>query len=257
MDGRRLGQVHRALRVRLRLRQSDVAAKTGVGRWKVVRLEAGDVDDLLVGELDRCFAALGASLRIAANWRGAALDRLLDERHAQLVGAIVKTLTALRWLVQVEVSFSDYGDRGSIDVFAWHPVHAALLVVEVKSEIGGIDPLLRPLDVKVRLAPRIANPLGWRPVRTVSRIVVFPEDRSVRRDVERHSAVLGQALPARSREIRRWLAAPTSALAGIWFVSNVGQGDVNRNPSAVRRVRRPRPRSVGHEKGAKDASGAA
>jgi predicted transcriptional regulator len=46
MDGRRVGRAHRAIRHRLGLRQADVAAKAGIGRWKIVMLEAGEVDDL-------------------------------------------------------------------------------------------------------------------------------------------------------------------------------------------------------------------
>lgn len=243
MDGRQLGRAHRRLRVRSRLRQIDVAAKAGVGRWKVVKLESGDLADLNVGEIDRCFAALGAQLRLMAWWRGAAVDRLLDERHALLVGAVVSLLKKFGWLVEVEVSFSDYGDRGSIDVLGWHPAYRALAVFEIKSEMGGIDPTLRPMDVKARLAPRIALRFGWQNARLVGRVLVLPEDRTARRDVARHASVLDVPLPARAREIRGWLRRPTKPLGGIWFLTYVGSANSKRNPSALRRVRRPSPRS--------------
>jgi hypothetical protein len=243
MNGRQLARAHRALRIRQSLRQSDVADEAGVGRWKIVDLEAARVDDLKFGEVERCFAVLGANVYVAANWHGAALDRLFDERHARLVGLVVQLLRRRGWRVEIEVSFSERGDRGSIDVFAWHPVRFALAVFEIKSELGGMDPLLRPLDVKVRLAPTIANRFGWRPARSVSRIVVCPEDRTVRRQVAQHQGLLSQALPARGHDVRRWLREPDRAIGGLWFLSDVRRGDAKRNPSAIRRVRQPKPRS--------------
>lgn len=257
VNGRQLARAHRALRIRQALRQSDVAERSGVGRWKVVDLEAARVDDLTVGVIERCFATLGAGIRLGADWHGAALDRLFDERHARLVGLVVEFLRRRGWRIEVEVSFSQRGDRGSIDVFAWHPVRFALVVFEIKSELGGLDPLLRPLDVKFRLAPAIANRFGWRPVRSVSRIVVCPEDRTVRRQAARHEAVLSQALPARGHQVRRWLAEPDSAIAGLWFMSDVAGTDGKRNPSAVRRVRRPTPRSDDARVGPQERSEAA
>jgi hypothetical protein len=209
-------------------------------------LEAGEIDDLSIGEVDRCFASLGARLDLSAWWRGAALDRLLDEGHARLVGEVLRRLQSLGWEVRVEVSFSSFGERGSIDILAWHPAHRVLAVFEIKSELGGMDPLLRPLDVKARLAPQIAaREFGWRASGPVGRIVVLPEDRTVRRQVSRHADVLAAALPARSREIPRWLAKPSTPMAGIWFLTEVGRADTMRNPSATRRVRRPSPRSTG------------
>jgi hypothetical protein len=235
------------LRVRLRLRQSDVALKAGLGRWKVVKLEAGEIDDLTLGEVERCLAALGARLKVSADWRGAALDRLLDEAHAQLVAAVLAVLEQFGWQARVEVTFSEYGERGSIDILAWHAVARVLLVVEIKSEMGGIDPLLRPLGVKVRLAPKIAaREFGWRTPGPASRIVVLPDEVTARRAVARHAGVVNNVLPARSREIRRWLRQPSGQMAGIWFLSNVGSANTMRNPSSIRRVRRSSPGSPEH-----------
>ena len=243
MTNRQLARIHRALRIRAGLRQIDVAVRAGVGRWKVVDLEAAEIDSLSVGELRQSFEALGGRLDLVASFRGAALDRLLDEVHARLVGQVVAPLRGLGWHVEVEVSFNVYGDRGSIDVLAWKATERALLVIEIKSELGGLDGLLRPLDMKVRHAPTVARDrFGW-DAATVSRLVVLPEDRTARRALERHSVVLDGALPARSRKVRRWIREPVGPLAGLWFLSDVGVADVKRNPSAIRRVRVPRPRS--------------
>ena len=39
------------------------------------------------------------------------------------------------WRLSPEVSFSVYGERGIIDVLAWHPKTKILLVIELKTEV--------------------------------------------------------------------------------------------------------------------------
>lgn len=225
------------LRKRQRVRQRDVAERAGVSRAKVSRLECGLIAGLQVGDVARCFEVLGARLELVAAWHGAGLDRVLDEGHARLTGQVARLLRELGWLVEVEVTYSHYGDRGSIDLLAWHAAAQMLLVVEVKTELGSVEGLLRPLDVKSRLAPSIARDrFGW-PAGGVAKVVVLPEERTVRRTVERQSAVMLTALPARSREVRQWLRAPGAPFSGLWFLSPDRSVSVTRNPSAIRRVR--------------------
>ncbi len=233
----------RLLRHRASLTQEDLATRTGLRRWKVVRLEAGDLAKLDIGDVERMLAALDARLDIRATYHGAFADRLLDERHASIVAARVDFHRRHGWEPRVEVSFSDYGDRGSIDLLGWHAQTRTLVVEEIKSELGAVEGTLRPLDVKVRLAPRIARErFGWSAL-NVGRILVLPEERTLRRQVERHEAVLRAALPARSRELSAWMRDPQRSIAGIWFLSDVRDLNRKRNPSAIRRVRKRRPRS--------------
>lgn len=235
MTNRQLARIHAALRVRQKLRQRDVAEAAGIGRSRVGKLEASEIDALKVGELRKSFEALGARIEIVVSYRGAEMDRLLDELHARLLGAVVRILRGLGWEARIEVSYSQRGERGSIDLLAWNPSESALVVVEIKSELPGIDPLLRPLDAKVRLAPSIGrDQFGWH-ARTVSRVVVLPEDRTCRRQIERHADVIKAALPATSRQVRTWLGKPSSALAGLWFLTIDPVRGPTRNPSAVRR----------------------
>jgi transcriptional regulator with XRE-family HTH domain len=238
MANRAPGRIHRAIRIHLGLRQLDVAETAGVSRQKVSRLERNQLDELRWGDIRACFAALGGQGQVTVRWQGAALDRLLDEGHARLVGYVVDLLRRLGWQIKFEVSYSVYGDRGSIDILALHQLTSTLLVVEIKTELASIEGLLRPLDVKARLAAQIARRrFGWQVAR-VARLVVLPEDSSARRRVARHAAVLDAALPTRGHEVRRWLAAPRGSLAGLWFLSADRPVSTTRNPSAVRRVRR-------------------
>ena len=105
-----------------------------------------------VDVLDRVAQAAGASLELVLRWKGEGLDRLLDEQHARLVELVVLRLRALGWDVAVEVSFARAGERGSIDVLAFHPVHRALAIIEVKSVTPDMQAMLGGIDRKGRLA---------------------------------------------------------------------------------------------------------
>jgi hypothetical protein len=70
---------------------------------------------------------------------------------------------------------------------------------------------------------------------------VVVEDRSMaRRVVAAHRATFDSVLAARSREARRWVAAPVGAIAGLWFLSPTIGIHGNQRSAALRRVRRPR-----------------
>jgi transcriptional regulator with XRE-family HTH domain len=130
MDGDRLGRSMRAIRIRLAWRQEDVAEAARVSRPFVSKLERGLIGRSDLERIERVCRALGADLDVRVRWRGEGLDRLLDEAHAALVERTVQALRSSAWEVALEVTFNDYGDRGSIDVVGWHPSGAALLIVE-------------------------------------------------------------------------------------------------------------------------------
>lgn len=113
--------------------------------------------------LGRVVQVLGVDLEIRVRWRGEALDRLLDEVHALVVDEVVRLFRAAGWEVPVEAAFSIWGERGRIDVLAYHPGRQALAVGEVKSTIADSQDTIGDLDRKARLAPQVAMERGWRP----------------------------------------------------------------------------------------------
>lgn len=118
-----------------------------------------------------------------------------------------------------EVSYSEYGERGSVDLLAWHAATRTLLVIEVKSQLGAIELTIRKLDEKARPAPVVAvRRFGWHAVRT-ARVLVLPEEMTVRRLVERHETTFHRAFPTRGRNVRRWLRSPDGVIGGLWFLS--------------------------------------
>jgi transcriptional regulator with XRE-family HTH domain len=241
MEVVRVGRQLRALRMRRRLRQDDVSDDAGVSRSEVGRAERGQADRLRLVTLDRIATALGARLEIRLTWNGEALDRLLDAGHAALVERIVERLTIAGWECAIELSFNVWGERGSVDVLAFHRSSGTALVVEVKSVVPDVQAMLMAIDRKARLAPQIAHQRDWSAV-NVGRLLVIGESRTSRRRVEAHRAIFDAALPQRAAAVRAWIRAPASGLplAGLIFVSSG-------HPSAARHRVRAQDSGAGNE----------
>lgn len=215
----RLATTLKAIRRRSGLTQAQLAAAAGVTRRDIIDIEAPPAGSVELERVRRSFAGLDERLKSIGLWNGAAADRLLDERHAAIVERVAAMLAARAWQAPVDVTFSEWGERGSIDVLAGHPPTRAVVVVEVKASLGSLEEMNRSLDVKVRLARYLARDrFGWAPL-SVSRVLVLPRDSTVRRFVEGHAETLASLYPLRGREVRHWLRQPGSATGGIWFVS--------------------------------------
>lgn len=173
----------------------------------------------------RLFRAVDARWEPHVSWRGGDLDRFLDARHARLVGILVALLRVIGWHVEVEVTYSSYGERGSIDIIAWWPAARIALVIEVKSELVSIEATVRKLDENVRLTiESIAEArFGERP-RAVARMLILPDTTTERRRVSRADEVLAVALPVRGAPLRRWLRHPAGPVRGILFLADTNPG---------------------------------
>ena len=218
-DDDRLARASRLIRRDMRVRQKDLSTS----RFVTQEIEAGRAGALRLDDLRTHFAALGAKAQLTVWWNGTALDRLFDRAHAQVVELASAVLTRSGFRVKTEYTFNEYGDRGSIDLFAARDDSRAVFLGEAKSEWGSLEETLRRQDLKVRLAPKLAREaFGWSP-RFIASVLVFPNDRTARRVADRHRATLA-AYSARATEIRRWMADPNANLGGIWFVSNAALG---------------------------------
>ena len=227
------GRGVKALRLRKRWRQDDLAAAARVSRGVIARIEQGHATRVTVETLDKVAGALGGRVTCRLTWNGEGLDRLLDAEHAAIVEAVVRTLRSADWLVATEVSFNNFGERGSIDILAFRPEARVVLVIEVKSVVPDIQGMLVTLDRKERLAKEIARERGWEAV-AVARLLVIRDNRTARRRIDAHAATFGNAFPDRAIDVRRWLATPEARrpLRGLWFLSGESQA------VAKQRVRR-------------------
>jgi transcriptional regulator with XRE-family HTH domain len=237
VDDRTVGLIVRALRRRRGWRQLDLAREAGSSQALVSVIERGHLDATKVRVLRKVFKALDAGLWIDLRWRGGAAARLLDEDHARPVGAVADGLQRLGWSVHTEVTYSVYGERGSIDLLAWHEATGALLVVEVKTELDSAEATLRKLDEKTRLAPTIVQErYGWR-AGFVSRVLVLAETSVNRRRLASHARLFDTALPAHPTNVRRWLRHPVGRLDGRWFLPLISPGSDRRSRGGRHRVR--------------------
>jgi len=179
----------------------------------------------------------------SAYWRGGQLPRLLDRDHAAVVEWVVRLLTAAGWETLVEYTFNVFGERGSVDVLGWHRATRTLLIIEVKSRIVDQQDLLASVDRKQRLVPGLLQrERGWLAA-AVGIVLVMSDTTFNRGVVAGHRSVFDTRFPSRSREIRRWLAAPCGGIGGVLFARDRRQRPDMRASGGPDRVRRPlRPR---------------
>jgi transcriptional regulator with XRE-family HTH domain len=241
MQDRTVGLVIRRLRQRRDLRQKDVGARAGLSQQVVSLVELGRFGEVDIETARRVAAAVEASLELVPRWRGPELDRLLDADHAVLVERLVGELREAGWEVLVEWSFNHFGERGSVDVVAWKAAERALFIGEVKSAMIDTQATNGGLDRKARVAPKLlAEERGWRAA-SIGRVLVMPGEPASYDAIRRHASTFDAALPARTREVRRWLASPDGDLRGILFLgpTTVAGTPTERAPKRRRRVRRP------------------
>lgn len=199
----------------------------GVPLNDLKRIEGGNAGSVRLNRIRRILEMQGGRARLVPWWNGAAADRLLDKRHAAIVERVVRLLKLRGWTVYVEVSFSEFGERGSIDILAARRAEQVVIICEIKTALGSLEETNRVLDLKVRLAPTIVfKRLGWRPT-NVARLLIVPSKNSMRRVLDAHSATMHAIYPARGREVRAWLRRPDSTISGLWFVS------IGPNPSSA------------------------
>jgi transcriptional regulator with XRE-family HTH domain len=218
VDDVRIGRLLRALRRRRGLRQLDIAGSAGISQQSVSLIERGHLATLSTRVLRLAFAAVDARYEGLVSWRGGQVDRLLDERHALLLGQVASDLASFGWQVATEVTFAVFAERGSVDLFALRPDRRIALVIEIKTEITAVDDTVRRLDVKDRLCSRIVEDrFGWRPIIT-ARLLVVLDSTTSRRRVAAHDRVLIRAFPHRGDDVRAWLRQPRQRISGLVFV---------------------------------------
>jgi transcriptional regulator with XRE-family HTH domain len=234
----RLGATFRAVRIKRGWRQVDVAARARVDRSVISTIERGHLEAVSIGTLLSIARVLEIQVGFTTRWRAGDLDRLLSSRHSRLHEAVARWFAQdlPHWILAPEVSYSIFGERGVIDILAWHPGQRALLVIELKTDIVDVNDLIGSMDRRRRLAWRIARDRGWDPV-TVSTWVLIAGSRTNRARLAAHRSVLRNAFPADGRAMAGWLRLPDREIDAISLWERVNTGN---ELAARHRVRRPR-----------------
>ena len=201
-------------------RQADLADRAGTSRHVVSRVERGLIRRVSLGRIDALAEALGASVDVTVRWQGERLDRLMDRVHAATQERAAASLRSLGWRTAVELSFNHYGDRGRVDVLAYHAPTACLLVGEVKSAVGDVQETLGRIDIKLRLGRSLAASAGWPEVRGVLPALIVTESRTARRVIASHPTLFAR-FSMKGRSATAWLRDPRlpPPTGLLWFVS--------------------------------------
>ena len=159
-------------------------------------MERGHLGSHSIDMIREVAAALDVRVDLMPRWRAGDLDRLLNRGHSALHESVARLFRdeLPAWVLAPEVSFAVYGERGVIDILAWHPGRRALLVIELKTDLADMNELVGTFDRKRRLARQIALERGWDPV-SVSAWLIVVGSRTNRRRVAAHEAMLRGALP--------------------------------------------------------------
>ncbi|HLQ47942.1 MAG TPA: helix-turn-helix transcriptional regulator [Candidatus Dormibacteraeota bacterium] len=238
MDDQQIGITLRSIRIRQGKTQKDVAAIAHVSRFVVGRIERGRLVAIPLGKVRAVATALDARLDLVTRWRGGDLGRLVNARHSAMHDSAARMFRLLAgWEMEPEVSFSIYGERGVIDILAWHPARRSLLVIELKTELVDLNDLMGSVDRKRRLAGDIARDRGWHPA-SISTWVAIADGRTNRRAVTAHTATLRTKFPTDGAGVRRWLREPQGRIDGLGFLPYVPGTLTRQDLAPIRRVRR-------------------
>jgi transcriptional regulator with XRE-family HTH domain len=217
MEDAKIGAAFRAVRTRNGRTQASVAEAAGSGQSAVSRLERGRLSRLSVETVRRIARALDMWVDIRPRWRGIDLDRILNGAHSARQEALLLAFERYPgWAAVPEVSYAVFGERGAVDILAWHQATRSLLVIELKTALVDPAELVRSMDQRRRLASRIARTRGWDPA-TVSTWVVLTDTRTNRRRVASHAWVLAPFARIDGRRMRAWLQAPKGAVSALSF----------------------------------------
>jgi transcriptional regulator with XRE-family HTH domain len=239
VDDQRLGAAVRAVRIRRRLRQADVARLAGVSQTTVSRIERGHLGPLSFNAVRAVASALDIRVDVRPLWRAGDLDRLLNARHSRFHESVARRLAAAPgWTIRPEVSFAIWGERGVVDVLGYHAARQMLLVIELKTDIVDVNELIGTLDRKQRLARKIAHSVGWTvaPSARVSAWIIVADGRTNRRRLDAHRAMLRTAFPVDGRTIGGWLVDPVIPAHALSIWPSSHGGTVGLDLAARRRV---------------------
>ena len=233
----RVGAAFKAVRLRRGWRQADVAHRARVSSGVVSLIERGHLDRVSVPAFRRVAATLEIRAEMSLSLPHGEIERLLTAGHAALHESLARYITGLPgWVHAPEVSFAVYGERGIVDILAFHPATGSLLVIELKTELVSIEDLLGTMDIRMRHAAKIARERGWH-AKSVSAWVVLAESATNHRRVRAYDHALRAAFPADGRAMRRWLRRPAGPIRALSFWANDSVATVNRAVAGRRRVR--------------------
>lgn len=114
-----IGRLLRMLRIRHGWRQREVSVKARLSPAAISRHERGKIGSMPALEKHAAVFSLRVDVRLSG--RAGELARLGDEEHAAIVETIASWIRNAGFETETEASFSEWGERGRIDLLAFDP----------------------------------------------------------------------------------------------------------------------------------------
>jgi len=185
----------------LDITQERLAAAAGVSRGHIAALESGRVN-VSLDLVERIGDILGLDIQLVGRPQIIVAPlRQRDLVHAKCSSYVERRFDRVGWETAREVQFVDGRWRGWIDVLAFDPRTATLVIIEVKTRIDDVGAIERQVGTYERAASAVAASLGWQPRRIDSWLVALASDE-VERAVRANRDVLARAFPGRAIEMR-------------------------------------------------------
>ena len=203
--GVRLGSAIKSTRLGVGWTERELAHRLRSNQSAVQRLEGGSQRHLNVPLATRALDVLGIRVTIDTNAVGIADRREQNDLvHARCVGYVVRQLQRRGWVAQTEVEVGEGRFRGWIDGLAFRESDAALLVVEIKTELNDFGRIQRTLGWYVRSSRAAASVFGWRPRSIVPCLIALA---TIETDARLSSTVelVQSALPGGAAGLAAWI----------------------------------------------------
>jgi transcriptional regulator with XRE-family HTH domain len=207
------GRQCRETRLGLDVSQQELAASVGVTRGYIANVERGSANPSLA-VVERVALALGLEFELVA--RASTIDRGARQRdlvHARCSGYVGRRLGRAGWHVEREVEVVRGRYHGWVDIVAFHPSSATMLVIEVKTRLDDVGAVERQLGWYEQSAIDVARRLGWRPRRVAGWVLLLASDE-VDGAVRSNREALAMAFTGRARAMLDVLNRPGSIPLG-------------------------------------------
>ncbi|MFI5255452.1 MAG: helix-turn-helix transcriptional regulator [Candidatus Limnocylindrales bacterium] len=200
--------------------QAELGHRARLSRTMVGKTERAE-GDISLATAAALIDALGirASLDLQAPFL-ADRRRQVEPAHARCVAYVQRRFERAGWQTAREVEIAHGRSHGWIDLLAFEPRTAALVVNEMKTEIEDLGRIERTLGWYEREAWEVARARGWRPRFIVGCLLILDTERNLDR-IRANRPVLATGFPVRAPGLAAWLpeprplASPARALALI------------------------------------------
>jgi transcriptional regulator with XRE-family HTH domain len=190
----------RDTRTLLDITQAELAAAVGVSRSLIAAIETDRVNATL-DVVMRIGDVLGLDLQIVGQ-----APSVIDPRPSGVVHGRCSAYTGRRlgrhgWSIRREVEVFHGRSHGWIDLLAFHPGSATLVIIEIKTRLDDLGAIERQLGWYERAARDVAARMGWRPMTVVSWLLLL-DSEEVELSLRRERDLLRAAFPERASQMR-------------------------------------------------------